>query len=356
MKLSYLKELDGVRAIAALLVMFFHFFNSVTTSNALLLLLKKLAFFGQTGVSLFFVLSGFLITRILVQTKTDTHYFSNFYIRRSLRIFPLYYFYLILVFFLVPILESSSIAPFGNQIYHWLYLQDFAITFGWDYQGPLHFWSLAVEEHFYLFFPLLIFYLNENQILRAIYVLICISIAVRFCLVYFNYETFYFTFSRMDELALGALLAMLERQGKLTYENNRKFVYLFVLTAIPTVLIWTVFSGKAVAVLQVFKYTLVSVSYFCVIGYVITIKDSHLVKHILKMRPLLFTGKISYGLYVYHGLCFVYFDRLFPTAGFLVKFLGNFALAYLVSSASYYFFEAPFLNLKSKFLYQKARE
>lgn len=132
MKISYYKELDGVRAIAALMVMVFHFFLYLKTSVPTLLVIKKLTGIGQTGVSLFFVLSGFLITRILLKTKNNEHYFKSFYIRRAIRIFPLYYFFLAIYFFLIPIIKNTSFIPFNEQFYFWVYLDNIPMTFKWN--------------------------------------------------------------------------------------------------------------------------------------------------------------------------------------------------------------------------------
>lgn len=129
MKLYYYRQLDGVRAIAALMVMYLHFMASFKSDHPFWQLLEKYASFGQTGVSIFFVLSGFLITRILMESKGSTRFFSDFYIRRSLRIFPLYYLFLILFYFVVPILQQVPIVPASEQVYFWVYLQNFAMTF-----------------------------------------------------------------------------------------------------------------------------------------------------------------------------------------------------------------------------------
>lgn len=164
MKVNYLKPLDGIRAIAALMVMFFHFFGSVAASTPLLAAIKKGAVLGQTGVSLFFVLSGFLITRILISTKDSPRYFYNFYLRRTVRIFPLYYLFLVIYYFIRPLLIPEATVPSaGEQAYYWLYLQDFSETFDWLAKGPSHYWSLAIEEHFYMFWPLLVFFLDKAQ-------------------------------------------------------------------------------------------------------------------------------------------------------------------------------------------------
>ena len=151
MKLEYYRQLDGVRAIAALMVMFSHFFVLNHSDHGILHAVNKISVLGQTGVSLFFVLSGFLITRILLATKQSPGYFADFYIRRSLRIFPLYYFFLALYFFIIPLIQHVPSVPWDHQFSYWIYLQNFAMIFGWSQTGPGHLWSLAIEEHFYLF-------------------------------------------------------------------------------------------------------------------------------------------------------------------------------------------------------------
>ncbi len=176
MKIKYYKELDGVRGIAALMIMTFHFFQPIIPNTTTLIYINKFIKFGQTGVSLFFVLSGFLITRILLSTKEKSGYFLTFYIRRALRIFPLYYGFLIIYYFLInPYLYNASNLSFSTQFYYWFYLQNIADTFGWAANGPFHFWSLAVEEHFYLFWPLLVYYLNDKKIIIATICIIIIA-------------------------------------------------------------------------------------------------------------------------------------------------------------------------------------
>lgn len=351
MKLTHFKELDGIRAIAALMVMFFHFFQGADGSGALFLLIKKYAIFGQTGVSLFFVLSGFLITRILLNTKQGPSYFKNFYLRRALRIFPLYYLFLIFFYFLIPVFEHSSFIPFNQQIYFWVYLQNIATTFNWPNNGPGHFWSLAIEEHFYLFWPLLIYFLDNKKIKIAIFFIIAVAAITRLLLIRYNYEVFYFTLSRMDELAVGALLAIWEVEGKLKPGNSRKFILMFCLIIIPTIALWVFTTGQGIDIIQISKFILLSFCYFSLIGLSITIKESNWIKKILKFNVLSYTGKISYGLYVYHPLCFWLLTKHFKINSLLVSFVLSFAFCYLIASISYYFFEAKFLKLKSKFDY-----
>lgn len=349
MILKHIKELDGVRAIAALMVMFFHFFNSLQTHNAFLILIKRYAFFGQTGVSLFFVLSGFLITRILLNTKHTATFFSNFYIRRSLRIFPLYFLFLIIYYFIVPFLENTPIVPFNQQIYFWVYLQNIAMTFKWSNSGPQPFWSLAVEEHFYLFWPLLIYFFDKYKIKISIVLIILLALLVRIILIKNNYNVFYFTFSRMDELAVGALLAILELEGKLELKNSKKFLLLFCLVIIPTIALWTLTSGLRMDSIQVSKFILLAFCYFSLVGLVLTLKETNWLIKFLKLKALSYTGKISYGLYVYHPLCFYLLSKYLKLDSVLLSFIFSFAFTYIIAGISYHFFESKFLVLKKKF-------
>jgi len=353
LKIHYYKELDGVRALAVLMVMFFHFFQSGEIAQHTWQGLQKISIFGQTGVTLFFILSGFLITRILLATKNAGNYFSSFYIRRTLRIFPLYYLYLLLFYFLFPSITGQSVVPFSLQVYNWVYLQDFAQTFKWKFSGPDHFWSLAVEEHFYLFWPFLIYFFDKRKIIISIFLLIAVSFLVRIYLLSEQYEVYYFTFSRMDDLALGSLLAILEVEKKLDSSKSGRFIFLFAGVLVPTILMWTIFSGAHNTLIQVIKFNLISLVYFSLIGCIISVKESSWVKKLFKINPLLYTGKISYGLYVYHPACFWLFSLFIKTNSILFNFFGSFAFAYLTATLSYYLIEQKFLGMKKYFEYKK---
>ena len=333
------------------MVMFFHFFQGANGTGALFLLIKKYSIFGQTGVSLFFVLSGFLITRILLNTKNGNAYFKNFYVRRALRIFPLYYFFLVFFYFLFPVIENTPFVPFTQQVYYWIYLQNIANTFDWPNNGPGHFWSLAIEEHFYLFWPLLIYYFDKKGIKIAILLIISIAAITRLLLISNHYEVFYFTFSRMDELAVGALLAIWETNGKLKPEHSRKFILMFCLIIIPTIALWTFTTGMGINIIQVSKFILLSFCYFSLIGLVITVKENNWLKKILRFNVLSYTGKISYGLYVYHPICFWFLAKHFKMNSLILSFVISFAFCYLIAGMSYHFFESRFLKLKNRFDY-----
>lgn len=353
---KYYNELDSVRAVAALMVMFLHFFQQQHgPSSTIVTYLAKFAILGQSGVTLFFVLSGFLITRILLASKDGSNYFSSFYIRRSLRIFPLYYFFLALIFFIIPAFSGTGYVPFNKQVYNWVYLQNFAVTFKWPYEGPAHFWSLAVEEHFYLFWPLLVYVLDKRKLWWACISIAIIAIISRIVLLQNGYDAFWFTLTNMDSLAMGSILALMEPiiTGKETAaKSKRLFTLCFFLVLIPTGALWFNVSGKREMYVQVIKPLLLNVICFSLIGRVIASESGRLLTA-FKNKTLMYLGKISYGLYVYHPLCFSIFFAHTYTGSVLLDFVICFIIAIAVATASYYLFEARFLNLKKYFTYKK---
>jgi len=184
-----LPELDGVRGIAVLMVIVFHafWFNQFYFGESVKEVMR-FAILGQTGVDLFFVLSGFLITRILLATKGKKYQIRNFYIRRLLRIFPLYYMCLIIFFLVIPLL-SNDFSGINNifSFHFWsyiLYLQGFTFTFLNQFNGPVHFWSLAVEEHFYIFWPFFVLFFSVSGLIRTSLILIFVCIVSRIVLKY----------------------------------------------------------------------------------------------------------------------------------------------------------------------------
>ncbi|WP_018610978.1 acyltransferase family protein [Segetibacter koreensis] len=350
MTLRYHKELDGVRGIAALMVMYFHFCEGVrATKDGLINFLVKTSVFGQTGVILFFVLSGFLITRILLASKENRNFFKSFYIRRSLRIFPLYYVGLCIYIFVAPLIANTTTVSLKLSWPYWIYLQNYCMTFRLPITGPPHYWSLAVEEHFYLFWPLLVYYLSTAKLLKTIYALIITAIIVRIILTYKGFNVFYFTFSTMDALAIGAILAIKEKTvGKASKGNNAYTITLFLIFVALTIL-WLFAGGKGIFVIQAIKGTLIATVYYFLLLIVTNFNRNNILNHFLITKPLLFTGKISYGLYVYHIICYSFYLKYFNSSYFLFNLLGCFISSYIVASVSYFTFEVRFIALKERF-------
>ena len=168
-----LMSLDGLRGIAILAVIAEHTLRLFHPTSVLSRLWAAFQESSWAGVDLFFVLSGFLITGILLDSRHDKRYFLNFYARRTLRIFPLYYAVLVIAILIVPAVMGFSKLPelysrlVANQLWLWTYLQNFAQASGpHALPGFGHFWSLAVEEQFYWVWPLAVFLLPRRHLFR----------------------------------------------------------------------------------------------------------------------------------------------------------------------------------------------
>lgn len=211
--------LDGVRGVAILLTLVFHSFDTSLS----------LAIFGERGVDLFFVLSGFLITGILIETRDRSDYFKNFIARRAVRILPLYYLFIVIMLVVLP--EVAKLLPDSVELpqeFHdlqagpdglwtvWVYLQNFVLGRGpHSLPGLGHLWSLAVEEQFYLFWPVVIWFLPAKQRFRTFVWGVGLTMVLRTTLLWTGINGAYgareYTFNRLDTLLLGALGALAVR-------------------------------------------------------------------------------------------------------------------------------------------------
>lgn len=347
-KIKYYHNIDGLRTIAAFGVIVAHFFNSSNVNGNQVLL--KIAGLGNSGVSLFFVLSGFVITRILFNTIKSENYFKAFYMRRTLRIFPLYYFALICYYFLPPLLGSFNPPPFSEQYPYWFYLQNFARTFGWSSSGPGHFWSLAVEEHFYLLWPALVFFFYDKKLKRIINISIILFILpfiLRYYMLSKGMEINVFTFTRLDQLVLGGALAIVEVKGLLVKKNYKYFLALFFIGAI--------FIGLTSFMnyfnLNLFKHYAFGICYFGLIGFCAIASNKMFLNRILLMNAMQYLGKISYGIYVWHILAIDLVKDYLGTKIVFFDFFLVVLITIVISMLSYGFIEKPFLNLKKYYKY-----
>ncbi len=334
------------------MVMWFHYFQDPDhqLNSGLYRWIVKTASIGQTGVDLFFVLSGFLITRILLEQKGQPKYFRNFYARRSLRIFPLYYFYLSVVLVLLPLLQKLEIPSLSQQWYWWCFLQNVPLTFGQESAGPFHYWSLAVEEHFYLVWPFLVFFLPTRLQGSAAWSLIFGACVSRVVMLSFELPVFYFTLARMDAMAIGALLALNEDSIRSNPTRSRKaFVAAGVCAFAGLLPLYFAFSGSGAGWLQTIKFPLVAAAYACVIGVCLTLPSHSTVKKLLESRWMCWVGSISFGLYIYHGLCFHFCDFILGVTSPLLMLPLCFMSAALIAVLSFHLLEKPFLSLKRYF-------
>src|SRR5437879_42167 len=226
-------QLDAVRGIAILLVIL-HNQSSVFPS----LHLERLFANGWMGVDLFFVLSGFLITGILVDTKPSYGYFRNFYARRCLRIWPLYYALIVFMFVIVPRLRPADAHTVFDKSSPWwaypLFLQNVLIPSPTNAAGPLAVtWSLAIEEQFYLVWPWVIRYGSPAQVRRLALLVIGLSPALRLYLSFHDVNLYTNVFCRLDGLMAGALLALVVRSDAFLPERFVRPAWMALVVAVP---------------------------------------------------------------------------------------------------------------------------
>jgi peptidoglycan/LPS O-acetylase OafA/YrhL len=332
------------------------------------------------GVDLFFVLSGFLITGILFDARQrPEHYFRNFYVRRTLRIFPLYYFVLAVLFLVVPrfpVFHGPTLdVLLSHQGWAWLYAVNVfnALQAGWALPYIDHFWSLAVEEQFYLVWPLVIWSLGGRP--RAT-MLTCAGVAVGAVVAQFGaslagvgeHALYVLTPFRLDGLALGGFLAVLARQpGGL--DVIRRWVPRVVAAALVVGVArvaWVHASPAGLVLLKPLRGVLIVALLACVLMAAVTGAERGLLPRFFASAPMRFLGKYSYGLYVYHHF-FSYWIVTHGVEAALTERLGSHALAVAVQSSlgagasvalawlSYELMERRFIALKDRFEGGRAR-
>lgn len=351
----YYPALDGLRGLAILLVVIYHNFGFL-----------HYFFFGWLGVDLFFVLSGFLITDILLKTVEQPHYLRNFYMRRVLRIFPLYYLSLILFLILIPALVSYFNVSYykEHQVWLWTYLQNWLYIFNNpDKTNTLnHYWSLAVEEQFYLVWPLVILLVRKyNRLLILLLMLLAAVILLRLWiwnnhfpeLSYFNL----YTFTRIDGICMGSMLALLQRVSPRFIKNYMPWVILSF--AALNFVFYFINRGNQFS----FPYlALIGYSTFAMIFTLLVNEtvsgETRIINQVFGIAPLKFLGRISYGLYIFHWpvhvLLLPQVNRILNgsitgTSGAIVTALITSLAAILISWLSYRYIESWFLKLKERF-------
>lgn len=290
-KRSRIPELDGIRGIAILLVLMVHFaWNRQLPRNVSLVF-----YFGWIGVDLFFVLSGFLITRILLSTRGQENFFFNFYWNRTMRIFPLYYLCLIL---------SAVFQPEAKQILYWLFLGNLLNATGNATLSLNHFWSLAIEEQFYWIWPVVVCYLPSRRITTICAFLISLTLVARFFVAPMHLPNRYFVYSltplRWDALLFGALIASLNYHRKLAaLEWTLKWAALAGVILITTTIWYTRGTECTNSTFERYGYLGVDVFFASLVaGCVLRSGSSGFA---LARTPFLrFFGKYSYAIYVVH--------------------------------------------------------
>lgn len=359
----HIKPLDGLRGMAIILVIFFHNFDHFFLSGL-----------GWVGVDLFFVLSGFLITRILLNSKIQPRYFTNFYIKRILRIFPLYYLFVIGCFVTVMFFDIDRLNAIKDYFVYFLTYTPNVLFYQLNGFVPrfamAHLWSLAIEEHFYFLWPLIVFFFNNKKLIWiSIFVIIASSILGTVMLYYkHSWMVIYtFTLSRLGTITMGSLLAVL-------MTNHKKLIEIFAIPifVISSILI-TAFYLKiyfvnhlsfdfflfhpSSTILNSNNWILLVIGIFFSSVLCISLGEN-LFSRLISIKPLIFMGKYSYGIYVFHFPVFMLLKEW--VAGWIpfnggalinqtIVSLVCVCITVFISLLSYHLFEKKFLDLKKKF-------
>jgi peptidoglycan/LPS O-acetylase OafA/YrhL len=370
---QHIPALDGIRGIAILAVILHHCRFLLNAAYPFQRIVVKSFELGWSGVVLFFVLSGFLITGILLDSRTSPNYFSTFYARRFLRIFPLYYGYLALTFVGVRIFHgvAGGIDPLAhvNPWWYLSYVQNFRPNT--VIMDPFlgHLWSLAVEEQFYLLWPLLILLVRPGALSWICAALVPLSLGIR--LHYAGHtpglDAFVNTFTpaSLDSLACGALVALAVRSA-VWRRRAARFVRPFLLAC----MIWFCILGwragglfEYLPLIQTWGITALTLLFAALI-FIAATSSRGVSSAFFELRALRFTGKISYGLYVLHPMVMALLLPVFaayPTNAVVDLALNTekICLVLLTSMAlaagSWFYFEKPILGLKKRFPYERSR-
>jgi peptidoglycan/LPS O-acetylase OafA/YrhL len=335
-------QLDAVRGLAILVVMLHN-----TSLKFPALHLERLFHDGWMGVDLFFALSGFLITGILVDTKQSEGFFKNFYVRRCLRIWPLYYSLLLFMFVVVPLLSSSEARQIAETASPWwaypLFLQNFLIPISTNAAGPLAVtWSLAIEEQFYLVWPLIVRFCSSGQLFGIAVGEMCLSPALRFYLSLHHINLYTNVFSRLDGLMAGAILALLVRSSNFSPGRFLKYAWISFFLAAPLAFVTEAISARWIVYLLT---ALASASFI----YLSLFSPQKWLQSIMTNRFMVYTGAISYGLYLLHKIAIGIAETLHLDRHPFLLLPVILVLSYALAALSWNALERPFLKLKRFF-------
>lgn len=356
----YFHNLNGLRFIAAFCVIICHVelikkYYNIDNFRA------ETIFLGGLGVDLFFVLSGFLITFLLLKEKEQFLKvdYRSFYMRRVLRIWPLYYVIIFLSLFILPNFEIFSLPLLHDKFNFstdWLYILLFFILMLPNVLfviKPIHFaaqtWSIGTEEQFYLIWPLLISKTERHKVLFLSVIVLYWSFHFLINSSFFDdfrlmgiFRNFYNLF-KIDVLTIGAFAAIL------CFEKNTildKIINIKVF--IITIFLILYFYTNENLFIERIVYSLLFVS------LILNLVNLKLLSTVLEFKVINYLGKISYGIYMYHLILIVLIINILIKLNCfnnIVLYVLSFTLTIVVSSLSYEYFEKPFLKLKRKYTY-----
>lgn len=376
--LSHIASLDGLRGLAVLFVLLFHFSWAFPDTTPALAQLREYLWSGWLGVDLFFVLSGYLITRGLVKDSEFSvgKRLKLFWARRAFRIFPLYYIVVIVGTVVCLAVGAHDDIP---GVSYWLYFQNYTLAFDPDVmRWTAHFWSLAIEEQFYFVWPLVVLLAGKRARLQVAFALLVLCVVLRTGFMVVGHKVHLFgwddvqlakfvyraTPMHMDGLLVGAILAMFDQ------DKTQKLGVLFRKIRLP--LFWASFLGL-LGLMVITKgfgtydrrviivgYPLLAVVFGCAISLSVDGRIPPFLQRAFSGGVLSACGKVSYGMYIFHWMLVVAIvpwqeaqnASLSPAMaaglGAAVVVVGT-LVVYVLATLSYRFVEHPFLKIKEKF-------
>jgi peptidoglycan/LPS O-acetylase OafA/YrhL len=369
----HVPALDGVRGVAILFVLVYHLvlYGLGRPASVSGKVLYEVALNGWIGVDLFFVLSGFLITGILYDTKGGTTFFRNFYARRCLRIFPLYFAVLTVVFGLLPLLvhdHRGLRALVEEGPWYWTYTSNLLVARdGWPHFLALaHFWSLAVEEQFYLLWPLVVFFLGRRPLVAVCLACVVLSLCLRVGLhaSHHGLAAYVLMPARMDALAAGGLVALIGRgpSGLAPYRGLSRWVACAAATTLAAMAAAYRGLHQGDTLVITAGLTLFACLFASLLILVLTAERTSRISALFGWVGLRFLGRYSYGLYVFHHpLLFITTPAAVAAAlnwhgrgdlaPRLVIMVGVTGLSVGLAVLSWHLFERHFLRLKDRWPY-----
>lgn len=369
---DHVPALDGIRGLALLLVILFHARLGVPRSTFDDLTLRLFGV-GWCGVDLFFVLSGFLITGILLDARGSAGYLRNFYARRILRIFPLYFAFLAVAFLLLPDRFEVSQYSWDYLAYYLLYLTNIlhaveprALSF------PLAVtWSLSVEEQFYIVWPFVVLFAGPRRLMQICLVLIPLALAIRIGMQLNGVSRgiiYSMTFCKLDALAVGGLIAAIVRLHR-TQVLQRTFTWVGRVSLTGIVILFVVTKGylsQYDPYVQSIGFTCLSLFFGSVLFHAYQCKPDSITYRFWCSMPLRVMGKYSYAMYLCHVPVQLWVaDHLWsrtqmdwipgPTVlpGQIIFWALVFAISLLIAVVSWHILEKHFLKLKKYFVYRE---
>jgi peptidoglycan/LPS O-acetylase OafA/YrhL len=353
-----IRELDGLRGIAILAVVATHYLSWLPATGAQ---------YGFLGVDLFFILSGFLITTILMGQRKKQNYFSRFYSRRALRIFPLYY--LAIFIYLGISINTGQVGSFKMWVSYFIFCSSLGVGQPTELKHSISIpisaglgvlWSLSVEELYYTIWAPIVRWSSQEAFKGILFSLVIIAPVLRWMLHTSLNPELYSFYCRMDALALGSMVALaISKYGhevNIRQNYNRRWKIATVLISFFTVSFWVFFHNDRDGVLiSTFGISLADLSFALIVyGIVLHTGSSFWWARILRTRSLRSLGKVSYSLYLFHYVVYVYLGYWITSWGLgrkqtaATSVVVSFCISLGIAYATWFLLESPLQRWKDR--------